>query len=355
MKKLPNLTLQKLLDFFNHLWNREQIVPEWKESIIIPIPKPGADKSNPQSYRPIALTSALCKIQERLITTRLTWLLEETHIINSNQSAYRKHRSTLDHLIRLQDNINRSIHTKGSTIAIFFDFSKAFDMLWKNGLIYKMKQCGINGKILNWIEDFLSDRKIRVNINNTLSDSHTLENGTPQGSVISPILFLLIINDFPSTTSSNISTSLFADDSAIWTSGRNTQQLEKILKPRVEEIVSWCNRWGFKLNENKTTAVIFSNSRIARNTSINIDINGKTIATAKTAKFLGLTFDQQLTWKPHINNIVDKTKKKINLLRSITGQRWGANKATLLRIYRTLIRPKIEYGFELFFSASKTT
>ena len=88
---------------------------------------------------------------------------------------------------------------------------------------------------------------------------------------------------------------------------------------------------------------------------MNIDINGKTIATAKTARFLGLTFDQQLTWKPHINNIIDKTKKKINLLRSITGQRWGANKATLLRIYRTLIRPKIEYGFELFFTASKTT
>ena len=165
LKKLPNLPLQKLLDFFNHLWNREQIVPEWKESIIIPIPKPGADKSNPQSYRPIALTSALCKIQERLITTRLTWLLEKNNIINPNQSAYRKHRSTLDHLIRLQDNINKSINTKGTTIAIFFDFSKAFDMLWKDGLIYKMKQCGINGRILNWIEDFLSDRKIRVNLN----------------------------------------------------------------------------------------------------------------------------------------------------------------------------------------------
>jgi len=355
LKKLPNLALKKLLEFFNYLWEREQIVPEWKESIIIPIPKPGTDKSNPQSYRPIALTSALCKIQERLITTRLTWLLEKNNIINPNQSAYRKHRSTLDHLIRLQDSINKSINTKGTTIAIFFDFSKAFDMLWKNGLIYKMKKHGINGKIINWIEDFLSNRKIRVNVNNTLSDSYTLENGTPQGSVISPILFLLIINDFPSNKTTNISTSLFADDSAIWTSGRNTEHLVKILKPRVEEIVVWCNQWGFKLNENKTTAVIFSNSRKARNKTVNLDINGKTIATAPTAKFLGLTFDQQLTWKPHISNIVDKTKRKINLLRSITGQRWGANKTTLLRIYRTLIRPKIEYGFELFLTASKTT
>lgn len=355
LKHLPNTALNKLLKFYNYIWSQEKIAPQWKESIIIPIPKPGADKTNPSSYRPIALTSAICKIHERLVTTRLVWLLETNDIINPSQSAYRKQRCTLDHLFRLQDTINKSINNKAHTVGIFFDFSKAFDMLWKNGLIYKLNRLGITGRINNWINDFLTNRKIRVKLNNTLSTETTLENGTPQGSVISPILFLIMVNDYPIPPDNSICTSLFADDSAIWSSGRNLDSIISKLKPQVEAICTWCNTWGFKLNENKTTAIIFSKSRNAQNTTIPIVINGKQITTGRNIKFLGVTFDQTLTWREHIKNIVDKTKSKINLLRSVTGQKWGANKTTLLRIYRTIIRPKLEYAFELFYTASKST
>jgi len=354
LKHLPKSALKKLLLFFNDLWKNEKIIPAWKTAIVLPFYKPGKDKHSPESYRPISLTSALCKINEKLITTRLIWFLETNNIINPAQSAYRKNRSTLDHLIRLTDSINKTINNKRHTVGIFFDFSHAFDMIWKEGLLHKLDRIGISGRIKSWITDFLDKRKIKVKINNTISQEYTLDNGTPQGSVISPILFLIMINDFPTSADTDIHTSLFADDSAIWKSGANLERIINSLKPQVKEIAEWCDTWGFTLNEKKTTAVIFSKNSQIRNSNVPILINGKTIATAKSIKFLGLTFDQQLTWNEHINNVIIKSKSKINLLRSISGSRWGANKKTLIKIYRTIIRPKLEYGLEVMTSITKS-
>jgi len=353
LKNLPNNALQHLLQFYNKLWKDECIVLEWKESIILPFHKPGTNRTQPSSYRPISLTSALCKIMERLITTRLTYYLESNNILNRYQSAYRKNRCTLDHLIRLHDDINRNINNKSSTVAIFFDFSKAFDMLWREGLMHKLSKNGISGRIKNWIQDFLSNRTFRVKVNNTLSEQHELQNGTPQGSVISPVLFLLMINDFP-TTEQNTETSLFADDSAIWRSGRNLVNIQNQLQKDIDKIGIWCNMWGFKLNEKKTIAMVFSRSYQNRQEKLKLSINGIEINTVTTAKFLGITFDQELHWTEHIQNIVNNCKARINLLRSLTGQDWGAGKYTLLRIYRTLIRPRLDYGLELFHTATKS-
>jgi len=278
--------------------------------------------------------------------------LEHNQLFNCHQSAYRKKRSTLDHLIRLHNDINKTINNKGTTVAVFFDFSKAFDMLWKDGLIHKLHNMGINGRIKSWIEDFLSDRKIRVKVNNTLSAEYSLQNGTPQGSVISPVLFLIMINDFP-TTMPDTNTSLFADDSSIWRSGRNLQHIIKKLVPDINKIEIWCDNWGFRLNEKKTVAMVFSKNTSHLQQKVPIKINGKLIETVKSVKFLGLTFDQRLTWEKHIGNIVESCKCKINMLRSLTGQHWGTGKRSLLKIYRSLIRPKMEYGIEIFHTASK--
>ena len=353
LKHLPKNAESQLLNFYNKLWKEEKIVPTWKESIILPFHKPGMDRSLPSSYRPISLTDTLCKINERLITTRLIYYLESKNILNKYQSAYRKNRCTLDHLIRLHDHILRNINNKQATIAIFFDFSKAFDMLWKEGLMHKIEEIGIRGKLANWIRDFLTDRSFRVEINGCLSQKYGLENGTPQGSVISPILFLLMINDFPSTVTST-ETSLFADDSAIWRSGRNMENIQKQLQLDIDKIKKWCDTWGFKLNKEKTVSIVFSKNYLHRKEKLHMKIDGRDITTVTSAKFLGMIFDQQLNWNKHIENIVENCKKKINLIRSLTGHQWGAGKQSIMKIYRTLIRPKMEYGMELFHTAIKS-
>ena len=107
------------------------------------------------------------------------------------------------------------------------------------------------------------------------------------------------------------------------------------------------------MNEKKTVAVIFSKSKKEKGANVPITINGRKIETVKTVKFLGMTFDQELNWNVHSENILKNSKGKINLLRSLTGYRWVASKKTILRIYNTLIKPKVEYGIELFHTSSK--
>ena len=326
---------------------------EWKEAVVLPILKPGTDPTNPQSYRPISLTSVMCKIMERMITNRLVWFLERNNLINNAQSAYRKARSTLDQLSRLHDSIHKAINNKSFTVGIFIDFSRAYDMLWKDGLLSKLRNMGITGNIYNYINDFLTERSLRVKIGNTLSENFRLQNGTPQGSVISPILFLLMINDMPASNDNKTMCSLYADDSALWKTGKNLNFIFIELQKQMNKISKWCNKWGFKINEEKTVMMIFTRKSISKYSNLNIKINNKVIKIVDKVKFLGLIFDPRLTWKEHIKHLADKSKSKINLLRSLTGQNWGASKKSLLAIYRTLIRSRLEYGCHVLYTASK--
>jgi hypothetical protein len=129
-------------------------------------------------------------------------------LFNKYQSGFRKNRNTKEHLFRLQNDIQNALTTKSKTIAVFLDIAKAYDMLWKDGLLYKLLQLNIGSKMYNWIKEFLDNRQFQVKINNTFSDTYKLENGTPQGSCISPILFIIMINDLK-ISSPNIQYSLY--------------------------------------------------------------------------------------------------------------------------------------------------
>jgi len=160
---------------------------------------------------------------ERIITNRLVWHLEKNNLLNAAQSGFRQRRSTIDHLVRIADQINKSINNRQYTVATYLDFSNAFDLLYVKGLLKKLSDLNITGQLYNWIAEFLNGRKIRVRVGASLSDSYKLENGSPQGSVLSPILFLILINDIPQSTDPQASASLFADDTAVWRTGPNLE------------------------------------------------------------------------------------------------------------------------------------
>lgn len=192
IKHLPKIAKTFLLNLLNSLYLNNLFIQEWKSSIIIPILKNGENPSLPVSYRSISLTSCICKILERIITNRLLWYLEKSKILNNYQTAFRKQKSTVDHILRLFNSANRTINNKGYTLVTFLDFSKAFDMIWIEGLLFKLRQMNITGNLYHFIKNFLTNRQIKVKIGNDLSHEYTLENGTPQGSVISPLLFIIM-------------------------------------------------------------------------------------------------------------------------------------------------------------------
>ena len=185
LKHMPDISLHALLDLFNDIWDDGVFPPGWREATIIPIPKPGKDHTNPTNYRPIALTSCICKTFERMINNRLVWYLEYNGIITAYQSGFRKKRSTIDQIIRLESAVREAFINKEHIVAVYFDLEKAYDTTWKYGIMKDLHDAGLRGHMATFISKFLSNRKFSVRIGGTLSDMYNQEEGVPQGSILS--------------------------------------------------------------------------------------------------------------------------------------------------------------------------
>ena len=349
IKHLPKSCQIVILSLLNRMWSEGDIPERWKHSIVLPIQKPGKDPSSLDSYRPIALTDSLCKINERIIANRLNWYMESNGLFNVNQSGFRKNKSCLDQIIRLQTDIENSTNKRGYTVGVFLDFTKAYDMLWIDGLIHKLINLGIGGNMFHWIKNFLTNRTFQVRVGGEKSASRRIENGTPQGSVVSPLLFLIMINDLPKLKN-GVSTAIFADDTAFWKSGHNLDNLIKSVQESLDSAIKWCRTWGFILSKEKTVAITFHKRKENVNpTPLHIDKTN--LQWKREVKFLGVVFDERLTWKAHINHIEDRCKKRMNLMRCISGQNWGADKKWLMHIYIAMIRSVIDYGSQAYITA----
>ena len=159
LKHLPFHSLDSLLllRIFNQVWHTGILPDSHKEAIVIPIPKPGKDSTNTANYRPIALTSCICKTMERMVNDCLVWFLEKNQLIATVQSGFRKQRRTLDHLVRLDTFIREAFIRKEHAISIFFDLESAYDTTWKYGIMNDLHDFGIRGRLPYFISAFLKN------------------------------------------------------------------------------------------------------------------------------------------------------------------------------------------------------
>jgi len=178
------------------------------------------------------------------------------------------------------------------------DLEKAFDLVWHKGLVYKMESMGLNGSNLNFVSDFLSNRTVGT----VLSNSYQLQNGTPQGSVISLLLFLIMINGIEKPSTGD-KLSLYADDSSTWKSGSNLAALVHDIQRYLNRLTAFFDRWGFKLSTAKTVAIVFARNPHFRPEDVKLTVNGSLIKVEKTVRFLGVVFDRALTWNAHIDEV----------------------------------------------------
>ena len=352
-KHMPECSLILWLNLYNRIWTKGQYPDDWKTATVVPIAKPNKPQNEPKSYRPISLTSHAGKIMECMVKQRLVFHLESNNLLNVEQAGFRKNRSTIDQIIKLQNDITYAKNTNQKVLAIFLDLQAAFDLAWHTGILTKLKEFGLRGNIYNYIKTFLENRQIQVRVNDQLSEKGNIDRGTPQGSVISPILFNLLINDLPETQKTHgMKVSQFADDNASWVLGRNTRHLINKAQKSLDDVWEWASRWGFKISQDKSEAIIF-NTKIQTNT--NLMLGNKHIEFKSTVKFLGLHWDRLNTFTHHIDQITTKCQKDMNLMRMLKGTDYGADKQSLLTIYKTIIRPKLDYGCEIFNNLSKNT
>ncbi|KAK3609526.1 hypothetical protein CHS0354_041577 [Potamilus streckersoni] len=358
-QKLPTNMIQISLSLINQIWNTGILPTTWKQALVVPILKEDKKPLLAESYRPIFLTITLCKIMETMIVNRLKHHLECNNLLTENQSGFRGSRTTLDQILRLETDIKLALNSQRKNnrhlIAIFLDFEKAFDLVWTKGLISKLNKFGIKGRLHRWIENFLSNRTFKVQVGKDTSQPQDLDNGTPQGSVISPILFNLMVNDLANDIHTLVDISQFADDSCIWKAGNpNNVKYIKQLQTSLNHIENWTINWGFKISMIKTVAILFGHPKRHKIEPPTLYLNNLPIQFVNHTVFLGATFDRYLTWKIHINKLVDQCNKDLAILRHLRGLKWGADQDTLLTLYRSLIRSKLDYACQAYDTASKT-
>ena len=223
----------------------------WKLATLRMLLKPDKLPSLTTSYRPISLISSIMKLFERVIEQRLRSYLEDIGFINKYQSGFRQNKSTDDHLFRLSQSVMESFNRREHVVAAFLDVEKAFDNVWHNGLRYKIFMLDLPTKMTCWLSDFLVGRVIQVNVNGFLSDQINPTEGVPQGSVLSPLLFLIYVNDLPKPHHRQNSKSQFADDTALWAASRNVHIAAKLLQKDLRKLAKWCAKWRIKLSPEK--------------------------------------------------------------------------------------------------------
>ena len=316
----------------------------WKIATLRMLLKPDKLPSLTTSYRPISLISSIMKLFERVIEQRVRSHLEHIGFINKHQSGFRRAKSTDDHLFRLSQSIMESFNKGEHVVAAFLDVEKAFDNVWHNGLRYKIFQLDLPTKMTRWLSDFLVGRLIQVNVNNFFSNQINPKAGVPQGSVLSPLLFLIYVNDLPAPHHNQNSLSQFADDTAQWAFSLSVRIAAKLLQQDLLNLAMWCAKWRIKLNPEKTKVIIFSRSILARKTELNLKLYGETLKIYPQVKFLGITFDSQLNFKKHFEDILDRCNTRYCRLRLLANKKWGPSPSTLIQIYKQCVRPIFEYG-----------
>ena len=306
--------------------------------------KPDEPPSQTTSYRLISLLSAIMKLFEWVIEKRLRKHLEDNGLFSKYQSGFRKSKSTNDHPFRLSQTIIESFNLGEHVKAVFLDVKKAFDNAWHNGLRYKNYQLDLPMKLCRWLSDFLVGRAIQVKIEGFLSPKVYQKAGVPQGSILSPILFLIYVNDMPNPSQHQTNKSQFADDAGQWAVSKNIDLAAEYLQRYLDKLARWCAKWRIKLNPEKTKVIIFSRSQTAIRAEAVLSLHGDLLLYYPHIKSLGITFDNRTTFTKHFEEILERCNQSFHCSRILVNRKWGPSPTTILQIYKQCIRPIFEYG-----------
>lgn len=313
---------------------------DWKKANITPIFKKGS-RNDPANYRPVSLTSQVCKVLESIVKEHVFDHLKNKNLLSENQHGFREGRSCLSNLLTTLEDWTEILDERACVDVAYLDFRKAFDLVSHKHLLLKLHKHGINGEIGNWIKAFLENRKQKVVIRGQESEELDVLSGVPQGSVLGPLLFLIYINDLPKCTTCPVC--LFADDSKIYcrvprygSNADNMDSPENTLQKDLDELQKWATKWKMSFNVNKCKIMHLGYG----NAKHEYSIGGETLSETTEERDLGVLIDNELKFTRHIRGIVAKANRMIGLIR-ISFE--CIDTEMFLNLYNSLIRPLLEY------------
>jgi hypothetical protein len=345
IKNLPKKAIILLTYIYNSILRLSYFPPTWKHSIIILIHKPGKPTESPSSYRPISLLPTLSKILEKILLKRIYPIINDFNIIPNTQFGFKNKHSTLHQVHRITDIISSSLETKNHCEAVFLDVAQAFDRVWSDGLLYKLRF--LPAPLFLILKSFLTSRTFAVRYLDDISHSHHITAGIPQGSILAPTLYNIFTSDIPHSNDTFIAT--FADDTAIISSHSDPDQSSKRLQDHLIQLQSWFRLWRIKINESKSSHITFTLRSI---NSHPLSINNNIIPQHDNVKYLGIHLDKKLNWSNHIKLKRKSLNLRLHSLRNLLRSKIPLR--TKILIYKQVIRPAMTYGIQIWGTAKKS-
>ena len=332
LKELSNVISKPLASLFQNSLDSGVVPEDWRKANISGIYKKGS-KADSQNYRPISLTSIVCKIMESLIKDEIVGHLEKFELIKSSQHGFIKGRSCLTNLLDFFNEITRLLDSGKPVDVIYLDFAKAFDKVPHKRLLCKVKSHGISGQVLEWISVWLQNRQQRVTLNGKFSEWNEVISGVPQGSVLGPLLFLIFINDLDNGIVSKICK--FADDTKLGGAVSNNEEIS-VLRNDLAKLCEWADTWQMKFNVDKCVVMHFGN----HNNTCDYEMDGHKLKQSTSERDLGVIVCN--TGKPS-KQCLTAANKANSTLGMIKRNIKSRDKDIIVRLYKTLVRPKLEY------------
>jgi hypothetical protein len=342
LKELPRQAIVLLKTIYNSMLRLTYFPVTWKFSQIIPIYKPGKPPHRVTSYRPISLLPLLSKIFERLLIKRIHVNANINDKIPAHQLGFRERHSTTQQCHRIVNEIQKSFEEKKLCTAAFLDIQQAFDRVWHDGLLYKLKTT-LPSPYYLLLKSYLTDRYSQIKFNTATSANFPIHSGVPQGSVLGPLLYLIFTADIPIRNDTVIAT--FADDTAILASNEDPQTASQSLQTHLNHLEAWLNKWRVTVNETKSAHVTFTTRRT---NCPAISINGTQLPIANKVKYLGLILDQKLTWKTHITAKKTQLTLKLRQMHWLIGRKSKLTVENKLLLYKVILKPIWTYGVQLW-------
>ena len=259
-------------------------------------------------------------------------------MLSNNQYGFRKNHSTAYALIQLYDTLSDAIDLGKVTLGLFIDLSKAFDTVNHDILLAKLEFYGVRGVALQWFKSYLSCRTQFVQYNGYNSSSKYIKFGVPQGSILGPLLFLLYINDL-CNVSKALDFILLADDTNIFFSHNDPNQLMEIVNNELKKLSSWFQANKLSINIKKSNFILFKTKQNRQELDLHFSINDIEIDCVNEVLFLGVILDEHLFWKSQIQNVARKVSKSVGIYKSS----FCLNKTSLCTLYCSLVYPYLHY------------
>lgn len=346
VKNLPMKSIVHLAHIYNAALRLSYFPTSWKASVIVTVLKPGKPPENPSSYRPISLLPVLGKILEKIILKRITTIAQSKNSIPNFQFGFRAHHATTHQLHRVADTISAALETKKYCAGVFLDVAKAFDTVWHDGLLFKLKNI-FPAPLYLILKSYLANRSFNVRHNLQHSKQYPIYAGVPQGSDIAPFLYTIYTSDLPTTENTLVGT--YADDTAILSVSSDHTTASHQLQTHLNTLSQWFTNWKIKINESKSSLVTFSLRPL---NCPAVTINNIVIPHSTEVKYLGLTFDRRLTWSLHLKDKRKRLNSRLHLLRPLL--RSNLTLPIKIILYKALLQPIWTYGIVIWGSAKNS-